>query len=450
MKFWEELSPKNRRYIVVGAAIGLFSLIMAIMPSGDDSERKKKEEPTVRAILTDDNDPDARFERLVAQIENMRAENKDLQREFERVQRDVKRQDDQGGNAELQDQIRDLEQKISRMKDGRPRQNGNGGTVVVGGDDGSRDQSETGNNAANNNESEGGETIVLDEPDSRVGVQDDVDNVSDELWKKPPPKPAPVEDGGRSSGRGNDNQQTSTTGAMRVIEASAPENPDMAQGEGSEEGQSGEAGVYLPAGSILTGTLVTGMDAPTGQGARQEPFPSLLRVKREAILPNRFRADVRECFVIVGGFGDLSSERAYLRGESISCVRNDGKVVETSLESYTVGEDGKAGLRGRLVSKQGQMLAKATIAGVMEGFAGAFNSSPVPTLSLDAGEQPLYQQAFSEDAVQSGAVSGVGKALDRVAQFYLEQANGMFPVIEIDAGREVEIVLIRGSKLAIK
>jgi conjugal transfer pilus assembly protein TraB len=192
------------------------------------------------------------------------------------------------------------------------------------------------------------------------------------------------------------------------------------------------------------------MDAPTGQGARQEPFPSLLRVKREAILPNRFRADVRECFVIVGGFGDLSSERAYLRGESISCVRNDGKVVETSLESYTVGEDGKAGLRGRLVSKQGQMLAKATIAGVMEGFAGAFNSSPVPTLSLDAGEQPLYQQAFSEDAVQSGAVSGVGKALDRVAQFYLEQANGMFPVIEIDAGREVEIVLIRGSKLAIK
>jgi hypothetical protein len=101
MKFWEELSPKNRRYIVVGAAIGLFSLIMAIMPSGDDSERKKKEEPTVRAILTDDNDPDARFERLVAQIENMRAENKDLQREFERVQRDVKRQDEQGGKMML-------------------------------------------------------------------------------------------------------------------------------------------------------------------------------------------------------------------------------------------------------------------------------------------------------------------------------------------------------------
>ncbi len=33
-------------------------------------------------------------------------------------------------------------------------------------------------------------------------------------------------------------------------------------------------------------------------------------------MPNRFRADVRECFLIVSGYGDLSSERAYLRGET--------------------------------------------------------------------------------------------------------------------------------------
>ncbi len=32
-----------------------------------------------------------------------------------------------------------------------------------------------------------------------------------------------------------------------------------------------------------------------GQGARQQPTPALVRIKHDALLPNRFRADVREC-----------------------------------------------------------------------------------------------------------------------------------------------------------
>lgn len=65
--------------------------------------------------------------------------------------------------------------------------------------------------------------------------------------------------------------------------------------------------------------------------ASAHPFPSTLRIQKEAILPNRFRADVRECFLIVSGYGDLSSERAYLRGETFSCVREDGGVIEAKL-----------------------------------------------------------------------------------------------------------------------
>ena len=43
----------------------------------------------------------------------------------------------------------------------------------------------------------------------------------------------------------------------------------------------------LPAGSILSGQLITGLDVPTGQGARREPYPVLIRIKASAILPNR-------------------------------------------------------------------------------------------------------------------------------------------------------------------
>jgi len=156
----------------------------------------------------------------------------------------------------------------------------------------------------------------------------------------------------------------------------------------------------------------------------------------------------------MGGRGSLSSERAYLRGETISCVREDGGVVEASMNSYTVGEDGKAGVRGRLVSKQGQFLARALMAGFLESFANAFDQTPVPSIDInedgEGSSQQIYQQAFSGDALQSATVSGAGKAMDRLAQFYIDQAEGLFPVIEIDAGREVEMVMINGTSLQIR
>ncbi|WP_288985764.1 TraB/VirB10 family protein, partial [uncultured Pseudoalteromonas sp.] len=212
-----------------------------------------------------------------------------------------------------------------------------------------------------------------------------------------------------------------------------------------------EDDLYIPAGSIFTGVLINGMDAPTAQGARQDPFPATLRISKEAILPNRFRADVRECFLIVSGHGDLSSERAYLRGETLSCIKDNGEVIETGFNSYAVGEDGKAGVRGRLVSKQGQIIAKSLMAGFLSGAAEAFDVNAVPTLNLSNTGKTQYQQNdFSNTFVQGAAAKGASSALDRVAQFYVQMAEGIFPVIEIDAGRQVDIIVTKGSALKVR
>ncbi len=425
MKVWQKISPKNRRLVVIGAVVVAFSSIVAMLPEGEERERNVKEEPAVHAILTDRDNSGARFERLMAQLENMRKDYQELSKENERIRRDMERLEAGEIGPSLTRELQTMQEKIAEMERavdlGAPPASDKEGHVVIGGE----------KKAAEEPKAEAAPPVVK-EPSAPTQVQ---------MWDQPTPEPVPVE---QSRGKkGEENVATQT--AIRVIEA-----PKAEVSEEDAEAKKAEEGIYIPAGSIVTGTLITGLDAPTGKQARQEPHPVLLRIKHEAILPNRFRADVRECFALLGGYGDLSSERAYLRGETISCVRKDGKVVESSLESFTVGEDGKAGVRGRLVSKQGQMLNKALTAGVIEGFAEAFDRVPVPTLSLEAPEQQLYQQAFSQDAMQSGAVAGVGKALDRLAQFYIDQAEGMFPVIEIDAGREVEIVLIRGGKLALK
>lgn len=427
MKFWEDLSAKNRRYAVLGAAAAVFSIVVAILPTGGERERAVKEEPAIRAVLTDRESGDARFERLMAQMENIRDDSRETKKEIERFRRDMERLQAGEIGETLNKELRKMDEKLKVLEKNAelgPSENNSETHVVIGGKDEAKKKEETAAPVAP-------VAPLVAEPGRPSQVQ---------MWDQPT-APAPAEE---KRSRKSDEADVAKS-SIRVIEA-----PKKELTEAEKEAQKEDEGIYIPAGSIITGTLITGMDAPTGKQARQEPHPALLRIKHEAILPNRFRADVRECFALLGGYGDLSSERAYLRGETISCVRKDGQVVESKLNSFTVGEDGKAGVRGRLVSKQGQMLTKALAAGMVEGFAQAFDRVPVPTLSLERSEQQLYQQAFSQDAMQSGAVSGMGKALDRLAQFYIDQAEGMFPVIEIDAGREVEIVMINGGKLALK
>ncbi len=205
--------------------------------------------------------------------------------------------------------------------------------------------------------------------------------------------------------------------------------------------------IIIPAGSILSGVLLNGMDAPTNQRARQDPQPVLVRIKREAILPNRYRSDIRECFLIAAGYGDMSSERAYLRSETLACIRDDQKVLETRINSYAVGEDGKVGIRGRLVSKQGRVLANAMLAGFAKGISQIFGRQQVPVVVTSARNNAPFQQILSADAAQAAAVRGVGEALETLARFYLDMAENLFPVIEVDAGRKVEFIVNQGFEL---
>jgi len=199
--------------------------------------------------------------------------------------------------------------------------------------------------------------------------------------------------------------------------------------------------LYLPSGSFVTGVLLTGVDAPTGKIASKDPVPVLARIKHEAILPNLYDADIRECFVIFGAVGDITSERAMMRSERISCVRNDRSVVDIPIDGYAVGEDGKAGMRGLLVSKQGIVLRRALLVGFAQSVSQAFGAQQQPLLS-----SPGTPPAYGTTAAGIG-LTGVGSAMDRIADYYLQLADELHPVIEIESGRKVTLVVLQGRDL---
>jgi conjugal transfer pilus assembly protein TraB len=215
-------------------------------------------------------------------------------------------------------------------------------------------------------------------------------------------------------------------------------------------GMEQETSFYIPMGSLMTGVLLNGLDAPTGVGANRDPFPVVVRIQKEAVLPNQFSADVVDCHAIMSGYGDLSSERVMLRAEGIACVREDGRTIEAKLEGYATGSDGKAGVRGRLVTRQSQLVARSLLAGMASGFAGAFDVTAIPVVNTGEAAQINYADNLNANTLQSGLVQGTQDSLSRIADWYLKMADAIVPVLELDAGREVDIIMTRGMKLVFK
>ena len=205
--------------------------------------------------------------------------------------------------------------------------------------------------------------------------------------------------------------------------------------------------VYLPP-SFMAATLLSGLDAPTTSEAKGNPVPVLLRVKTPAVLPNSVKANLKGCFVIADGKGNLATERAELLLVSLSCLDRKGQaVVDQKVKGFVVDEDGKIGLRGRVVAKMGSMIARSMLAGFFGGAGDAIKSS-ASTLSVS----PLgtTQTIDPKDIAMAGSGSGLSSGFKEIQKFYMELAKQTMPVIEVGATKPVTLVISEGINLEIK
>ena len=131
----------------------------------------------------------------------------------------------------------------------------------------------------------------------------------------------------------------------------------------------------------------------------------------------------------------------------VVCVRKDGQAVDFDLAGHVIGEDGKLGMRGRLVSKQGQQIAMSLFAGTLAGLGTALKPTGTISLNLNNTDTTNVQRPEFGDVMASAGLGGAGTALDRVAQHYLKMAEKIFPIIEIDAGRRIEVVVLKGRSM---
>ena len=387
---WDRLSPRGKQIIAIAGAIGAVMICVAIFQPGDN-ERKVRNNPKtdqVRNVLTDRSNRGDQIDALAGSLSRQNDEIERLYKEIESVKnRDRKTEIRQ--QQELKTEIEKLRQELQQIK-----------TEGIG------------------------------------------PATSDSLFKQ-----ESTLDGGDHSQQGEvGDSNTKSARKMRVSIITQAKKKDEKK---SEKKAKSDSVAYIPAGSIITGTIITGGDFPTSKGGFENPTPLLIRISKEAILPNRYTSDIRECFLLTGGRGDLASERVKLRGEMLSCIRTDGSVIETKLNSYVSGEDGKEGVKGRLVSKQGQIIARSLVAGFASGLSEAFDVNQVPTITTSSDGTVQYEKVYNGDALQGAAVKGFSNAMERISDFYLDMAKDIFPVVEINAGRQVDVIVISGTQLKV-
>ncbi|AEH45788.1 pilus assembly protein [Thermodesulfatator indicus DSM 15286] len=208
-----------------------------------------------------------------------------------------------------------------------------------------------------------------------------------------------------------------------------------------------EESVYLPP-SLIEADLISGFAAPTMEAAKTEPVRAFLRLRDLAILPNEVKQDLKGCFVIAEVRGNLADERAHLRLLRLSCIARDGaSVIDEKVKGFVVDEDGKIGLRGRVVTRAGALLARSFIASFLQGFGEAYEQSAYDLTTTATGQIRTLNPG---NAVRTGVGKGIASASQNLSRFYLDMARQAFPVIEVGAEKRVVVVFDEGVELHIK
>ncbi|MCY4384907.1 MAG: hypothetical protein OXE44_17375 [Nitrospinae bacterium] len=204
---------------------------------------------------------------------------------------------------------------------------------------------------------------------------------------------------------------------------------------------------WLPAGAYADAVVLAGVDASAGVSSQGDPRPVLLRLTGKARSAASggaaMEADVEGCTLTGAAYGDLSSEKVYVRLQTMTCAGAEAAtVIETRVSGFVAG-GGKAGVRGPVVSREGALVEKAFLAGLVSGVG----ETAANVLQAPAGTAGAENAASLSDLGRAGLGAGAGSAGRRVADYLIRRAEQYQPVIQLQTGTRVTVVFIEGARI---
>ena len=285
-------------------------------------------------------------------------------------------------------------------------------------------------------------TLELDEKASLI---DDQNKQIDDLKNKFNSAPRPSGNNPSDPYAVNNGQQGQIQPLSGILNVSA----QLEEVGEKDKGEFFNVSEYVPAGAYASAKIISGVDASVGISAQGDPRPILIRVTGPAVSSiyedHVQKADLTGCLISGAASGDLSSEKVYVKLVNMTCAKSENLVFETAIKGYVAGQ-GKSGVRGEVIGREGDFLAKSFLAGLVSGFGSGLSSRVAPPLSFSTGV--TLQNGYStEDIAKKGAGQGISSASDRLSNYYINRAEQYQPVVTIPSGIDVEVVFMEGFHL---
>lgn len=198
---------------------------------------------------------------------------------------------------------------------------------------------------------------------------------------------------------------------------------------------------WIPSGSFSEAVMIEGADANASVTGQQNTSPVVITLIGDVSMPNGKTYNMDQCRVTGEIWGDISSERGEVRTKNISCIMKNGKHIDMAFDGH-VAYQGKQGIRGKPVMRNGQIIGYAGAAGLLSGFGEGIKSAATPSVGLGATASVGAGDVFKE-----GIGGGASKAADTLSQYWIKRAEQYHPVIDIGAGNLVTVVFQQGFRL---
>ena len=209
-----------------------------------------------------------------------------------------------------------------------------------------------------------------------------------------------------------------------------------------EEKAPGKKYVYLPLGSFVKCTLLTGVYAPANEN---NPLPVLISVDEAFYGPNNTRIPLKGAFAIGKAVGDVVSKRAIIQIVSFSTVLPNGQVFEHEANlGYLADSDGRLGIQGELIYNTGKQLSLNFLSGFLAGGSEALSQAETSTVTGAYGQT---SQNVSGNTGRYAMFSGLANSAQGMSSYYQKQLQAMIPAVKIEAGKKVVLVVQKGVQI---
>ena len=212
----------------------------------------------------------------------------------------------------------------------------------------------------------------------------------------------------------------------------------------------------LPSFFLMPGfakaVIVAGADAPTMSTGTTDPKRVWLSIISEQFIANNGTANFKDCLLSGIAKGRIVNGRARINIDTMSCEMTspDGQKykINQPIKGLVYGEDGKGGVKGRLVSKEGEIIKRGIPLAAIEGAISTL--SKTRNYILPTGGSTSTEDANPLTEFATGGANTGSKILQKFSEYYLKILEELTPYVEVRAKRVVTVAFEGGETLKIQ